>query len=100
MSMQDLARRIKYLFHREEFANDLDEEMRLHMDLRAQRLRERGMNPEAARLAARREFGNRAAAEIASSEAWGWSAWERLAQDVRYAFRALLNTPGFTAVVV
>ena len=58
------------------------------------------MDAEAARLSARREFGNRAAAEIASSEAWGWTAWERLAQDVRYAFRALLKTPGFTAVVV
>ena len=40
MSMQGLARRIKFLFHREQFANELDEEMRLHLDLRAQRLRE------------------------------------------------------------
>ncbi len=56
--------------------------------------------PKQARLSARREFGNRAATEIASSEAWGWTAWERLAQDVRYAFRALLKTPGFTTVVV
>jgi len=31
MSMRDLTRRIKYLLHREEFANDLDEEMRLHI---------------------------------------------------------------------
>jgi hypothetical protein len=68
MSMRDLTRRIKHLLHREEFANDLDEEMRLHLQLRAARLRERGMNDEEARLAARRQFGNRAAVEIASSE--------------------------------
>ena len=36
MSMRDLARRIKYLLHRDEFANELDEEMRLHLELRAQ----------------------------------------------------------------
>ena len=100
MSMRDLTRRIKYLLHREEFANDLDEEMRLHLELRASRLRERGMNAEEARFAARRQFGNRAAVEIASSEAWGWTVWERLAQDVRQALRALRQTPGFTAVVV
>ncbi len=100
MSMLDLARRIKYLWHRDEFANQLDEEMRLHLDLRARRLREQGMNADAARRAARRQFGNCAAVEIASSEAWGWTAWERLAQDVRQALRALRKTPAFTAVVV
>ena len=100
MSMLDLARRMKYLWHRDEFANQLDEEMRLHLELRARRLNEQGMNADAARLAARRRFGNRAAMGIASSEAWGWTAWERLVQDVRQALRALRKTPAFTAVVV
>src|ERR1035441_9348082 len=96
MSMRDLSRRIKYLWHREE----LEEELRLHLELRANRLREQGMEAEAAGLAARRQFGNRAAVEIASSEAWGWAAWDRLGQVVQYALRALCKTPGFTAVVV
>jgi hypothetical protein len=52
MSMRDLTRRIKYLLHREEFAHDLDEEMRLHLELRASRLRERGCRRRDARAPA------------------------------------------------
>jgi putative ABC transport system permease protein len=38
--------------------------------------------------------------EIASSEAWGWTVWERLVNDARQAVHALRKTPGFTALVV
>jgi len=49
-----LWRRVTHLFQREEFTADLQEEMRLHVELRARRLEERGIDPaEAASAAAR-----------------------------------------------
>jgi putative ABC transport system permease protein len=98
MTIGELGRRLKYLLRRGEAASELDEEMRLHVELRARQLHERGLGESDAAMAARRQFGNRAAVEIAASEAWGWGWWERLAQDLRYAVRSLGKTPGFVVV--
>src|SRR5215471_4103528 len=98
--MRNLWRRLGYLADRDRRAAELAEEMRAHEEMRAQRLCDRGMAAEEARMAARRQFGNRASYQIAGDAAWGWSAAERLAQDVRQAARSLRKTPGFAAVAV
>ena len=95
-----LWRRVTHLFQREEFTADLQEEMRLHVELRARRLEERGIDPAEAASAARRSFGNPTVVQDASSEQWGFASWERLIQDLREGFRALIKTPGFTAVAI
>jgi hypothetical protein len=81
-------------------AADLNEEMRLHLDLRARRLAEEGTPEPEARMAARRQFGNPAALLDASAAQWGWQSWERLAQDIRQACRTLRKSPAFAAVAV
>src|SRR6185295_916817 len=98
MSIGGWFRRLAYLFRRDRFAADLDEEMRLHLELRARKLQSSGVPADDADDAARRQFGNRGLVQDTSSELWGWTAWERLLQDLRLGFRALRKTPGFTAV--
>jgi predicted permease len=88
------------LFRRSQFDRDLEEEMRLHRELREQEQIEAGVAPEEARYAARRRFGNEIALRQESREMWGWNWLENTLQDVRYGFRMLVKNPGFTTVAV
>ena len=68
--------------------------MRLHQALRAEAQRETGMTPEAAAHASRRGFGNLGVALEASQDAWGGRWLDALGQDLRFAVRTLLKSPG------
>jgi predicted permease len=79
---------------------ELDEEIKAHLQMDIQNRQDRGASPEKARAAAMREFGNVALVEDVTRETWGWIRLERLGQDLKYAFRQLRKSPVFTATVI
>jgi len=78
--------------------NDLDDELRSHIDMRTDELIASGVSAEEARRQAFLAFGNRACMkeEARSFDTMFWL--ETLFQDIRYGLRQLARNPGFTAV--
>ena len=56
--LTELGRRLRTLFRGRTFDHDLQEEMRLHLELRRQEYIAQGLSPSQAHAAAQRQFGN------------------------------------------
>jgi predicted permease len=91
-------RRLLFYWRREEFERELEEEMRLHRELKREEYLASGMTPSDARRVADREFGRTSRLMEDSRETWSFALLDSLAQDVRLGLRALRMRPGFTAV--
>jgi predicted permease len=96
----EIGRRIRMFFHREQLYRDLDDEMRLHLELRRQQQVDRGLTPASAARAAHLKFGNTARIKERSLMAWGSETLESFFSDVAYGTRALLRSPALTLVAL
>jgi hypothetical protein len=90
---------VRWWRHKER-ARDLERELESDLELEAAEQREKGLSSAEASYAARRAFGNATYVKEEVRGMWGWTWFERLAQDLRYAARILLKSPVFTAVAV
>src|SRR5262249_12767335 len=79
---------------------ELDEGVRLHLDLRAKELERLGLDPAEAQAAAARQFGN-TTLETERMRRMDIASWmETLLKDLRYAGRQFFRNPVFTVVAV
>ena len=95
-----LRDRLRALRQRESVINDIDREMRTHLDLETEANLRSGMSPQEARDKALCSFGNLNRAVDAAYDVKGGGFFETLAQDVRYGARVLLKHKAFTSVAV
>ncbi|HEY6400094.1 MAG TPA: ABC transporter permease, partial [Blastocatellia bacterium] len=84
---------------RNQFDRELEEEMRFHIEMKAEEKLDAGVSPKEAWYAARRQFGNQTLLLEVSRDMWSFRSLETLAQDLRYGVRMLLKRKGFTIVV-
>jgi predicted permease len=79
---------------------DLARELESDLELEEEEQRERGLSPEEARHAARRAFGNPTLIREHTRAVWSWNRLEQMMRNLKYGFRSLLRSPGFTLVSV
>ncbi len=100
MSLTRTFTKLGAIFRKNEIDRELDDEIRSHLAMEVEDNLENGMNPEEARYAANRAFGNAGLAKDDSRGAWIFRWTEDLGKDIRFGIRMLLKNRGFSAIAV
>lgn len=92
--------RLRSLFWRHVVEDELDEELRYHLDRQVEENLAAGMSPREARDAALREFDGLDQRKEECRDMRGWNFFENMLQDLRFSLRQLAKNPGFTATAI
>jgi macrolide transport system ATP-binding/permease protein len=94
--MRSFFRKLGWLLRRGHREEELQAELRFHLEETAEEHRMEGAAPQDAERAARRDLGSVAAVQEDTRATWTWNWFEQLRQDFRYAVRTLIHNPVFT----
>ena len=95
-----LPLRLRSFFHPNQVDQELKEELRDHLEQQIKENVAKGVLPEEARYSAVRTFGGITQIEQQCRDARGGSILEDFVQDLRYGFRQLCRSPGFSALAI
>jgi macrolide transport system ATP-binding/permease protein len=92
--------RLSGLLSKRSLERDMDEELHFHLQMEITENLRRGMTPDQARLTALRRFGGVAQIKETYLEAHALPVIQVLWQDLRFGFRMLRRSPGFSILAI
>jgi predicted permease len=92
--------RFRSLFSRAKVEQDLDEELRYHLERQIEEDVAAGMSREDARRAALKAFQDLAQRKEECRDMRGWNLIDNLMQDLRFTLRQLRKNAGFTSTAI
>ena len=98
--LKRLSARLRGVLRREAAIDDIEREMRSHVELATEANIARGMDPDAARDAAKQGFGNLTRMSELAYDVRAGGGLETMWQDLRFGVRTLFRNPGFAAVAI